>query len=144
MKRILMLSALTGVLTLTGCSTMDKVFGTNMSGMNDVKAVTSSTVPVTSRNGMLVDSTKYMTLYTFDKDMANKSNCTGECLAAWPALTAPSNVAASGQFSTFQRDDGSYQWAVNNKPLYFFVKDTKAGDKNGDNVKNVWHIVPTK
>jgi predicted lipoprotein with Yx(FWY)xxD motif len=29
-------------------------------------------------------------------------------------------------------------------PLYFFVKDTKAGDANGDNVKGVWHIVPTQ
>lgn len=144
MKRILMLSVLTGVLTLTGCSTIDNMFGTNMSGMNEAKAVTGNMAPVTSRNGMLVDATNYMTLYTFDKDMANKSNCTGECLAAWPALTATSAAKTSGQFSTFKRDDGSYQWAANNKPLYFFVKDTKAGDKNGDNVKGVWHIVPTK
>ena len=144
MKRIMMLSALSGVLALTGCSTMDKVFGTNMSGMNDNQMVSSSAVPVTSRNGMLVDSTNYMTLYTFDKDTANKSNCTGDCLAALPALTAPNNAKSVGQFSTFQRDDGTYQWAANNMPLYFFVKDTKAGDANGDNVKGVWHIVPTQ
>jgi predicted lipoprotein with Yx(FWY)xxD motif len=27
------------------------------------------------------------------------------------------------------------------KPLYYWVKDTKPGDKTGDNVQNVWHIV---
>lgn len=144
MKRTMILAALAGTLAVTGCSTMDNIFGTNMSGNNDTKATQNTAVPVTSRNNILVDSTNYMTLYTFDKDTANKSNCTGECLAAWPALTAPSNATGAGQFTTFQREDGTYQWAVNNKPLYFFVKDTKAGDTNGDNVKGVWHVVATQ
>ncbi|MGM8886226.1 COG4315 family predicted lipoprotein [Psychrobacter sp. 1U2] len=141
MKNIMMLTAMSGVLALTGCSTIDNMFGTNLSSMNKTP---TQTVPVTSKNGVLVGSNNNMTLYTFDKDTANMSNCKGGCLDAWPALTAPNSAMSVGQYSTFQRDDGSYQWAVNGKPLYYFVKDKKAGDMMGDNVKNVWHVVRTR
>lgn len=147
MKRLVMLSVLTGVLSITGCSTVKNVFGIggDTSAMNQTtKAVIAHDVPVTSRNGILVDSADYMTLYTFDKDTPGKSNCNGDCLAAWPGLVAPSNAKAVGQYSIIQRDDGMYQWAVNGMPLYFFVKDTKAGDTNGDKVKGVWHVVATQ
>ncbi|MGM8888894.1 hypothetical protein ACS8FD_23400, partial [Psychrobacter sp. 1U2] len=86
MKNILMLSALTGVLTLTGCSTLNNVFGNDTSGMHDVQATSNNTVPVASKNGMLVDATNHMTLYTFDKDSMNKSECGSACLVAWPAF----------------------------------------------------------
>lgn len=141
MKRIMMLTTISAVFALTGCSTIDNVLGTNLSGMTNKQV---QTVPVTSRNGILVDANNYMTLYTFDKDTANRSNCKGDCLNAWPALVAPNSMMSVGQYTTFQRDDGSYQWAVNGKPLYYFVKDKKAGDMMGDNVKNVWHVVRTR
>lgn len=144
MKRIIMLSALTGVLTLTGCSTIKNVFGNDTSGMHNVQATANNTAPVASRGGVLVDSNNYMTLYTFDKDTMNKSECGSACLVAWPALMAPSNAQASGQFSAFQREDGKYQWAVNGKPLYFYANDTKVGDTDGDNKLGVWHVIRTK
>ena len=144
MKRMLILSALTGVLTLTGCTTLNNVFGNDDSGMHDVQATNKNTAPVASKNGMLVDASNHMTLYTFDKDGMNKSECGNACLIAWPAFMAPSNAKASGQFAAFQREDGKYQWAVNGKPLYFYANDTKVGDKDGDNKLGVWHIVKTK
>jgi hypothetical protein len=49
------------------------------------------------RDGVLVDGSG-RTLYTFDKDAPGKSNCTGGCLAAWPAFTAKPEAAASGEF----------------------------------------------
>lgn len=144
MKRMLILSALTGVLTLTGCSTLNNMFGNDKSGMHDVQATNTNTAPVASKNGMLVDATNHMTLYTFDKDSMNKSECGAACLVAWPAFMAPNNAKASGQFAAFKREDGKYQWAMNGKPLYFYANDTKVGDKDGDNKLGVWHIVPTK
>ena len=144
MKNIIILSALTGVLALSGCSTLKNVVGTDSSGMHDVHGTTNNMAPVTSKNGMLVDSTKYMTLYTFDKDTKNKSECGSACLVAWPAFMAPANAKASGQFTTFQREDGKYQWAMNGKPLYFYANDTAVGDKNGDKKGDVWHVVPVK
>ena len=144
MKNIIMLSAVAGVLTLSGCTSETEVVGTDTSATQDVETTQDNTAPVVSQNGMLVSSDNDMTLYTFDKDTMNKSNCVGDCSKAWPALTAPDNVSTSGEFTTIQRDDGTYQWATNGKPLYFFSKDMKAGDIKGDNKLDVWHIVPTQ
>ncbi|NBU54391.1 MAG: hypothetical protein EBS45_03150, partial [Proteobacteria bacterium] len=36
---------------------------------------------------------------------------------------------------------GKKQWAFDGKPLYYWAKDMKKGDKTGDNVNNVWHII---
>lgn len=144
MKRIIMLSALTGVLALTGCTTLKNVVGADKSGTHEVQATSNNTAAVTSKNGMLVDSTNHMTLYTFDKDSMNKSECGSACLVLWPAFMAPDNAKASGQFSTFKREDGKSQWAMNGKPLYFYANDTKVGDKNGDKKGDVWHVILTK
>lgn len=144
MKHILMLSVISGALALSGCSTFNNMLGKDDSGMHEVQATTKNTAPVASKNGMLVDATNHMTLYTFDKDSMNKSECGSTCLVAWPAFLAPSNAKASGQFAAFKREDGKYQWAMNGKPLYFYANDTKVGDKDGDNKLGVWHIVKTK
>ena len=94
----------------------------------------------TAKGPALVDA-KSMTLYTFDKDMGGKSMCNGPCAANWPALTAASGSAASGDWTTVTRDDGTMQWAYKGKPLYTFVKDTKPGDITGDGFLNgAWHI----
>ena len=144
MKRILLLSALTGVLAVTGCSTLKNVVGSDTSGMHDVHSTNNNMAPVTSKNGMLVDSAKHMTLYTYDKDSMNKSNCGSVCMVAWPAFMAPSNAKASGQFAVFKREDGKYQWAMNGKPLYFYANDKEMGDKHGDNKGGDWHVVPVR
>jgi len=39
------------------------------------------------------------------------------------------------------RDDGSKQWAYKGKPVYLWVKDKKPGDKTGDGVREVWHVI---
>lgn len=93
-------------------------------------------------DGMLVNSAG-MTLYTFDKDPAGsgKSVCNGPCAAKWPPLHAAESDKASGDWSVIMRDDGSRQMAYKGKPLYLWVKDHKPGDKTGDGVKHVWHVV---
>lgn len=84
-----------------------------------------------------------MTLYTYDKDTNGVSNCSGGCLAAWPAYT--SGATAQGTFpaniSVITRSDGSKQFAYKGMPLYYYAKDKAAGDITGDGVGNVWHIV---
>ena len=81
-----------------------------------------------------------MTLYTFDKDAAGsgKSACNGPCATAWPPLMAADTDKPSGDYSVVARDDGKKQWAYKGKPLYYYAKDTKTGDKTGDGVNNVW------
>jgi len=86
----------------------------------------------------LVDM-KGMTLYTFDKDATGKSNCNGNCAVNWPPLMAAADSKASGDWTVVKRDDGAMQWAYKGKPLYTWIKDTKAGDTTGDGVNGSWH-----
>ena len=83
-----------------------------------------------------------MTLYTFDKDMAGsgKSTCNGPCATNWPPLFAKDGDMASGDYSVVVRDDGKKQWALKGKPLYYWVKDQKPGDKTGDGFNNLWRV----
>ena len=83
-----------------------------------------------------------MTLYTFDADKAGsgKSACNGPCAGLWPPLLTAADQA-SGEFSVITRDDESRQLAYKGKPLYFYKADQKAGDRTGDNFKDVWHII---
>jgi predicted lipoprotein with Yx(FWY)xxD motif len=97
--------------------------------------------PLKKANGVLVDA-KGMTVYTFDKDVANsgKSACTGPCAQNWPPVPAVSTQPAA-PYSAITREDGSRQLAYKGKPLYTFVKDKKPGDKSGDHAMDAWHAV---
>ena len=88
-----------------------------------------------------------MTLYTFDKDTKNISNCYNGCLAKWPPfygdaseLNLPANVSKE-DFGTIIRKNGAKQTTYKSQPLYYFFKDTQAHEKKGDGVKGVWHII---
>ncbi len=98
--------------------------------------------PAKMADGMLVGPNG-MTLYIFDKDAAGsgKSVCNGPCATNWPPLMASDSDKASGDYMVITRDDGKKQWAMKGKPLYYWAKDTKPGDKTGDGVQGVWHIV---
>lgn len=98
----------------------------------------ASKAPARMENGALVGSNG-MTLYTFDKDAEGKSMCNGKCAENWPPLIA-SDTTPAGDFSVITRDDGKKQVAYKGKPLYYWVKDQKPGDRTGDGVNNVWHV----
>lgn len=99
-------------------------------------------MPAKFERGMLVNPAG-MTLYTFDKDApgSGKSTCNGPCAVNWPPLKAADADRASGDWSIAVRDDGSRQWAYRGKPVYLWIKDQKPGDKTGDGVNKVWHVV---
>ena len=84
-----------------------------------------------------------MTLYTFDNDKAGsgKSVCNGPCAGLWPPLMATATDQSAGDYTVVTRDDGARQIAYTGKPLYFYKADQKAGDRTGDNFKDVWHII---
>lgn len=105
-----------------------------------VTGVAHAAVPE-MKNGILTGDNG-MTLYTFDKDKVHsgKSECTGACAKNWPPFLASASESASGDFSFVQRADGKMQWAYKGKPLYFWHKDMKPGEKTGDGFKHVWHV----
>ena len=99
-----------------------------------------ASAPARMDGGVLTGATG-MTLYTFDKDSAGKSVCNGPCANNWPPLMAADMAKPYGEYTVISRDDGKKQWAYNSKPLYFFVKDQKPGDKTGDGFLNgAWHV----
>jgi predicted lipoprotein with Yx(FWY)xxD motif len=91
----------------------------------------------TAKGKVLTDE-KGMTLYTFKNDKKGMSACNDDCAKAWPPFMADGKAEASGAYSIIDRKDGMKQWAKDGMPLYFFVKDMKAGDVAGDGVKGVW------
>jgi len=96
--------------------------------------------PAMAKDGIFVDHNS-MTLYTFDKDAMGKSNCNGDCAKNWPPVMAMSTDKAGGHWSVIKRDDGMMQWAYGGKPVYTFAKDTAPGEKKGDNMKDMWHVI---
>ena len=96
--------------------------------------------PAVVGDGVLTGSNG-MTLYTFDKDADGKSMCNGPCATNWPPFYATDSDKASGDFGIITRDDGKKQWALKGKPLYYWSKDQKPGDKTGDGFLNgAWHV----
>lgn len=122
MKKLISMTTIVAAVALAGCATMD-------------------TSPVKTMDGVLVGANG-MTLYTFDRDVAGsgKSVCNGPCATNWPPLMAGGSATASGEYSVVTRDDGAKQWAYKGKPLYFWIKDQKPGDRSGDGVNNVWRV----
>ncbi len=83
-----------------------------------------------------------MALYTFDKDTASKSNCTGQCAVNWPpyTVTGSASSALPQNVGTIKRADGSAQYTWDGKPLYFYIKDVEKGDVKGEGFGGVWHL----
>lgn len=91
-------------------------------------------------SGDVLTGSNGMTLYTFDKDAGGKSMCNGPCATNWPPFYVAEGQMASGDYSIITRDDGKKQWALKGKPLYYWTKDQKPGDKTGDGFNNVWQV----
>lgn len=105
----------------------------------------------TSTLGTYLVAPNGMTLYMDMSDKAGASSCTGTCATVWPPYTISTSIASSllggtpgipGIISTITRADGSLQITYNNKPLYFYEKDTAVGDVKGQNVGGFMVVAP--
>lgn len=95
---------------------------------------------------VLVDA-QGMTLYRLSAEQNGKLICTSAaCLAVWRPLTTPSGTMPSGSvgsLGTVKRPNGIEQVTYKGFPLYTFSEDTKAGEANGQGIKDVgtWSAV---
>lgn len=98
----------------------------------------------TSLGSVLVDGEGF-TLYVFANDQSDQSSCTGDCAAAWPALTSDGEPAAGdgvdATLGVAEQADGSQQVTVSGMPVYRFAQDAAPGDVNGQDVGGVWFAV---
>lgn len=90
-------------------------------------------------NGILVDPGG-RALYTFGKDSAGKSTCYKQCAALWPPAYANADARPGGGYSLSTRNDGTKQWALQGKPLYYWAADIKPGQASGESVAD-WHLI---
>ncbi|MFJ2116599.1 MULTISPECIES: SCO0930 family lipoprotein [unclassified Streptomyces] len=94
--------------------------------------------------GKILTDGEGFTLYRFDSDTASppKSNCDGDCAAAWPVVSPTDVKAAAGTDAALlgevTRTDGSKQLTVDGWPMYRYAKDTAAGQTNGQGVGGKW------
>jgi len=99
--------------------------------------------------GKILVNSQGRTLYLFQKDSGTTSECTGACAANWPPPRAnsPPRIGGGANASlvaSTMRSDGGRQITYNNHPLYTFVKDTKAGDTNGEGLTafgGTWYAI---
>lgn len=114
---------------------------------SDASVVSDARVDVamsTTVGSYLVDG-EGMTLYYFTKDAADVNSCTGNCLVNWPIFYSEDLQIDSGlnkaDFGVLVRADGAKQLTYKSWPLYYYVKDLKAGDTLGENVGTVWFVI---
>jgi predicted lipoprotein with Yx(FWY)xxD motif len=85
------------------------------------------------------------TLYVLTEDGDGQSSCTGDCAVTWPPVLADGGFEADPEvaplLTSFTRDDGSEQLAIDGRPLYAFSGDQAEGDTNGQGVNDVWFVV---
>lgn len=106
-------------------------------GVTDVRIIT-----VEGEKVELLTNIKGFTLYTFDPDGVDESNCYDKCAVAWPpVLLTPEQVKlVTGDFRVVNRKDGKLQLSFDGHPLYLYQCDRAAGEMKGDGLGGVWHI----
>ncbi len=96
--------------------------------------------------GLFLTDNAGRTLYAFDKDVKDTSNCTGTCLQNWPPFDVKGTPQAGDRInatliSTFTHSDGTIQAEYDGHPLYYYTGDKKPGDVKGHGVGGVWHVL---
>ena len=114
--------------TLIGCSDSDSSVSDCKSSADKLKSLNRAVNFLTDTNGM--------SLYIFDKDTLNQSNCDANCQEIWPLFKGANTTSEDIKVL-----EGTDHLAYRKHPLYYFKKDTMIGDVKGDNVKNVWHLL---
>ena len=71
-------------------------------------------------------------VYTWDKDPANKSVCGDDCLRTFkPVLAAVAAPQSRGDWGVIQRSPGVWQWTFRKKPLYSLIDDEQTRSYHG-------------
>jgi predicted lipoprotein with Yx(FWY)xxD motif len=95
----------------------------------------------------ILTTTKGRTLYSLSAETKGRFICTGSCLSIWHPLVVPAGVKPIGpvKLGTIKRPDGRTQVTFKGRPLYSFGGDSKAGEVNGEGIKDVgtWHAAVT-
>jgi predicted lipoprotein with Yx(FWY)xxD motif len=95
--------------------------------------------------GRLVATADRASVYTWDRDAPNKSNCFDRCAEDWTPVLAPEFAAPQGEWGVIQRSPGVRQWTFRSKPLYTYALSPEGRNASlqGSDVPG-WHNVYTQ
>jgi predicted lipoprotein with Yx(FWY)xxD motif len=130
-----------------GQGLQDIWYAVGASGARVTTAAPANTIQLAQTGlGSVLTDAKGMTVYMFTPDTSGTSTCYGQCAVTWPPLTVSGKLHAgpglqSKLLGTTQRTDGTTQVTYNGHPLYFYARDTKAGDTNGQGVGTRWWVL---
>lgn len=146
MKKLMLVAASVLALGLTGCGYATTNSPATDQVANQAEGPALSTINDPQLGEIVVDE-KGWVLYRFDGDTSEppKSNCDGECAAAWPPSPAvdAANLTGvdAGVLGSFTRADGSTQAMLSNYLLYRYAGDKNPGDTLGQGVNGKWWAV---
>jgi predicted lipoprotein with Yx(FWY)xxD motif len=113
----------------------------NVSGLSALLLVGILVMSSAAYAATLLAAKNGMTVYVFDKDEGGTPACYDACSKQWPPYLAKSEGKMEEGWATVKRKDGRLQSTYDSKPLYFYAGDKKKGDKTGDGIGGVWHII---
>jgi len=124
------------------------------SNVEDMPIETETTPMLATAQGILGEylaDSNGKSLYVFDKDTPDHSNCTDVCAQVWmPFVVTPGeNAMVTSQLDptmvgTTQRPDGTLQVTYNQMPLYYYSADQVPGETRGQGVQDsfgTWFLV---
>ena len=94
----------------------------------------------TMMSGRMVAQRDGWSVYAYDGDSRNKSNCYDACLDGWQPVLAANYARPVGEWTTFERAAGIRQWAFRGKPVYRHFQDGKIYSQDGTDTPR-WHNV---
>lgn len=98
---------------------------------------------VAMNTGRMIVNEERFSVYSYDGDEPNKSNCYDSCLTNWSPVLASVSAVAQGKWTVVERSPGVRQWAFMGKPLYTYKLDTLGVSRIGSDVPG-WHNVYTQ
>jgi predicted lipoprotein with Yx(FWY)xxD motif len=113
------------------------------SGHTTTKTEEVVKIHLTNRYGKILVTPAGYTIYTYNLDTKNHSNCYAFCLHLWPPLVVSNGVQPVGHgvsnLGAITRSGGLRQVTYKGKPLYIFVFDHIPGRISGEG--NGWSVV---
>lgn len=97
----------------------------------------------TTMTGRLVSLADGWSVYTFDGDSRNKSNCYDACLNGWAPILAADYARPLKDWTFIERAPGVKQWAFRGKPVYRHLTDSKTRSQDGSDTPR-WRNVYTQ
>lgn len=73
-------------------------------------------------------------LYAWEGDEPNKSNCYDACAETWTPSLAPATALSQNDWAVIERSPGRNQWTFRGQPLYTYARDPRARSLRGSDV----------